>query len=78
MRPLATRGGGFCHTCGMENYHSISATAARLDCHTETVRRLIRRGELAAVKVGAQWRVTDAALQEYFARRAAPAKGAAE
>jgi excisionase family DNA binding protein len=50
----------------MENLFSINTAAARLDCHPETVRRLIRRGDLQAAKVGKNWRVSEAALASYL------------
>jgi excisionase family DNA binding protein len=42
--------------------------AQRLHLHLRTVQRLIRRGELRAVRVGRVWRVPLAALDEYLAR----------
>jgi excisionase family DNA binding protein len=50
----------------MDNLFNINTAAARLDCHAETVRRLIRRGELQAVKVGSKWRVSETALVAYL------------
>ncbi len=50
----------------MDNLFNINTAAARLDCHAETVRRLIRRGELQAVKVGSKWRVSETALAAYL------------
>jgi len=58
----------------MDNIYSIGTAAARLDCHPETVRRLIRRGELSAVKLGSQWRVRESDLQKYFDAHATTAK----
>ena len=60
--------------CGMDNIYSIGTAAARLECHPETVRRLIRRGELSAVKLGSQWRVRESDLQKYFDAHATTAK----
>ncbi len=62
----------------MDNFHNISTTAKRIAAHPETVRRIIRRGELAAVKIGKQWRVSESAMQEYLDRRANTATDAAE
>ena len=36
---------------------NVSQAAEFLGVHTETVRRLARKGELPAFKVGRQWRV---------------------
>lgn len=38
-------------------YLTIPQTAAYLQVSVSTVRRMIKRGELAATKVGAQWRI---------------------
>ncbi len=54
----------------MDNLFSINTAAARLDCHPETLRRIIRRGELAATKIGRDWRVSERAMQEYLDKRA--------
>lgn len=43
---------------------TLPETAERLALHPETVRRMIGRGELAAVKVGRHWRVPQSALEE--------------
>ena len=38
-----------------------------MHCHTETVKRLLRRGELKGNKVGGKnWRVTRDAVKEYL------------
>lgn len=43
----------------------IHAVAARLDIHPESVRRILRRGRLAAYRVGAKWFVPQAALDAF-------------
>lgn len=52
--------------------------AARLGCRPETVFRIIRRGQLPAVKVIDRWLVPTAALEKlaesYRARRGRPPK----
>jgi excisionase family DNA binding protein len=58
----------------MENLLSINTAAARLDCHAETLRRIIRRGELTAVKVGRSWRVRETDLLAFLDARTVPAK----
>jgi excisionase family DNA binding protein len=58
----------------MDNLFSINTAAARLDCHPETLRRIIRRGELAAVKVGRTWRVRESDLVAYLNAHTVSAK----
>lgn len=43
---------------------SIDQAASALAVHPQTVRRMIRRGDLAAAKVGRHWRVPERALSE--------------
>jgi len=43
----------------------------RLSVHQQTVQRLIRAGELRAVRIGRVWRVPVDALGDYLARRPA-------
>ena len=45
---------------------SLREVADRLGVSQMTVRRLIRRGELIAVKVGGQYRVSEESLQRYI------------
>ena len=42
---------------------TVDDTAAALKVHAETVRRMIRRQELHAVKVAGKWRVPQSALE---------------
>jgi excisionase family DNA binding protein len=58
----------------MENLFSINTAAARLECHPETLRRIIRRGELTAVKVGRSWRVRETDLTAFLQAHTVPAK----
>jgi excisionase family DNA binding protein len=58
----------------MDTHYSINTAAARLDCHPETLRRIIRRGELTALKVGKSWRVSETDLLAYLAARTVEAK----
>jgi excisionase family DNA binding protein len=41
---------------------TVNEAAAELRVHPETIRRLIRRGELDATKVGSVWRVPAGAI----------------
>jgi excisionase family DNA binding protein len=63
-----------CHNCGMDNLFSINTAAARLECHPETLRRIIRRGEMAAVKVGRTWRVRESDLTAFLDKNTVPVK----
>ena len=55
---------------------TISEVAEYLKLHELTVRRLAREGELPAFKVGRQWRIQRAKLQEWIDARSG--QGAAE
>ncbi len=58
----------------MENLLSIDETAEKLKSHPETVRRFIREGQLAGVKLGRSWRVREADLRAFVDARVIPAK----
>jgi excisionase family DNA binding protein len=62
----------------MDTFHNISTTAKRIAAHPETVRRMIRRGDLPATKIGKQWRVSERAMQKYLDQRATLPQGADE
>jgi excisionase family DNA binding protein len=49
-------------------FYSIATLAERLDVSRDTVRRLIERGELVAIRIGSSVRV-DAVEVEAFVRR---------
>lgn len=44
---------------------TIHDVAAQLNVDERTVRELIRKNELRAIKVGKEWRVTEADLDNY-------------
>jgi excisionase family DNA binding protein len=46
----------------------LREAGAMMDVSGKTVKRLIFRGELKGLKVGAQWRVRVAAIEEYLER----------
>jgi excisionase family DNA binding protein len=50
--------------------YSITQTARRFNVSIGVVRRLIRDGKLTAHRVGNQWRVFEADLQDYLERNA--------
>jgi excisionase family DNA binding protein len=43
--------------------YTVPELSARWQCTEETVRRMIRRGDLRAFRVGRQWRVTEEAVR---------------
>lgn len=52
----------------------VAAVARRLGVSVKTVRRMVARGDLAAVRVGRSLRIMDADLESYIAaQRSAPA-----
>jgi excisionase family DNA binding protein len=53
----------------MENLYTISTAAAKLSLHPESVRRIIRSGELRAFKVGKGWRLRESDLKSYIDAR---------
>lgn len=49
---------------------TINEVAKRLTVSRDTIRRMIDRGELVAIKVGLrQWRIEEAELERYIARQ---------
>jgi excisionase family DNA binding protein len=50
---------------------SVPDLATALNTHPATIRRLIKDGELPALKVGPHWRVTPEALRDYIREAAA-------
>ena len=47
---------------------TIDEIAERLRVSRDTVRRLIERGELRAMKIGSQWRIAEEDLDAYVRR----------
>jgi len=47
---------------------TIREVADILRIHPRTAYRLVKDGNIAAIRVGTQWRVTEDALHEYVAR----------
>lgn len=41
----------------MQKYVTVKKLARELDCHRETILRLLRAGTIPAVKVGRTWRI---------------------
>ena len=48
---------------------TLSEAAALLHVSTRTLQRMIRSGELPALKVGGQWRVRESQLTQWIAKR---------
>jgi|GEM_PF-3586868 excisionase family DNA binding protein len=55
--------------------NNIRATAKRFDCSPWTVRRAIIRGEIAAVRIGRRWKVTEQEIKRVLARGTAKQEG---
>jgi excisionase family DNA binding protein len=49
--------------------YSIAKVADRLDLSRDTVRRLIGRGDLTAIRIGSSVRVSAAELESFLERR---------
>lgn len=43
--------------------YTVKQTASLLSVHFQTIKNMIYRGELKAVKVGRQWRITEEELE---------------
>lgn len=52
-----------------EKLNRIHEVAARLDCCERTVRGLIARGDLEAIRIGRSVRISDEAMEQYIASR---------
>lgn len=53
---------------GQERVFTIEEIAETLKVSVDTVRRMIRDGEIHAIKVRGQWRITKEALDHYLQR----------
>ena len=42
--------------------YTVTELARRWQCHQETIRRMIQRGDLKAFRVGKQWRIPQEAV----------------
>ena len=49
----------------LDQYVGVKEVSDRLDIHPESVRRLIRQGNLPAIKFGNKWLVERATLEQY-------------
>ena len=57
-----------------ERYLTITEIADRLGFHRNTVKKWIETGQLAAVKIGKEYRVRPVDLEEFLRRRSTPKK----
>jgi excisionase family DNA binding protein len=74
LRPLAARLGALARPAApAPALVTVTDAARRLDCHPKTVRAMVDRGQLRAVRVGKALRVDLASLEEVGAERATPA-----
>ena len=55
-------------------FYRVQDLAEPWVCHPDTVRRALRRGDLAAVRIGGAVRVPHDAVMAYEARQRTPAK----
>lgn len=53
-----------------EKYVRVATAARRLDCHPSTLKELVFRGELAAIRFGdrGHWRVSEDSLRQLLER----------
>ena len=49
----------------IKQLYTVEDAAERLDVHVKTVRRFIRQGRLPAKRIGKEYRITKAALDEF-------------
>jgi excisionase family DNA binding protein len=58
-----------------ERLASVGDMAAKLSCSPETVRRMLRTGEIPGIKVGADWRVDPRAVELALSRNGTSGDG---
>ena len=56
---------------GKDSLLTVPETAERLRCHAETVRRLLRRGDLVGVKMpspnrGGTWKIRESSIERFL------------
>ncbi len=54
-----------------EEYLTLDHVAAILGYKVDTIRRWIKRGRIAAVKIGSEWRITQSELSAFIAQQKA-------
>ena len=69
IRPARKNDEGWQRSTCCQQFAALSApkeAARRLGISLPTIYRLLRGGELSGVKVGGQWRISDASIQTYL------------
>lgn len=54
---------------GMDDILTLQEAAKLLKVHDNTVRNLLRRGDLVGFQIGRNWRFRRAVVEEYIAQR---------
>lgn len=49
--------------------YTLKQVADQLQVHTDTIKAIIKKGELSAAKINNQWRISEGDLQTYFKNR---------
>ena len=52
-----------------QKYYSVTEVAKLLQVHWQSVHNFIKRGELEALKLGRGYRISQAAIDDFLARR---------
>ena len=52
---------------------TVQEAAERVSCHPATIRRMIQRGQIPAVRVGSRWRVPSVSLEATYLVSSLPA-----
>jgi excisionase family DNA binding protein len=60
------------HIAAAKQLFTVDEVAERLNLHVKTVRRIIREGRLPAKRIGKEYRITRAALEEFGGAPADP------
>lgn len=53
----------------MDDYTTTEEVAKKLHLHVDTVKRMLREGELPGYKIRNQWRIKVSDLEQYLAER---------
>lgn len=53
----------------MENMYTVKEVSNMLKLHIETIRRNIYKGEIKAVKIGREWRISESELKRIMEGR---------
>ena len=50
----------------MEQYYSRQQVADKLGVHINTIRNLMKRGEITGIRVGNNWRIAESEIARYI------------